>query len=237
MDARPTIEQRQFWRAGPFLGRDGRCDHALGARCGSTVERCLAVGTSSSISACPFSYLAAERVERALGDVDWVPCSLPAARRQLAPDLIARAERQAFALQLPLVWPDRFPRAGPDRAASRRIRRRDRRRRAVCAGREQAGVLWRLRPRGPRDPRRGRRGCGGSGRPMPRRRGRSRSRRSHAGDRPAPCVLRGPAPARDSHRTALAVGRADALRGPPAASQRSFLARARRPHQPSNSAA
>jgi 2-hydroxychromene-2-carboxylate isomerase len=49
---------------------------------------------------CPFSYLAAERVERALGDVDWVPCSLP-------------AERQAFALQLPLVWPDRFPGAVP----------------------------------------------------------------------------------------------------------------------------
>ena len=59
--------------------------------------------------ACPFSYLTAERVERTLGDVDWVPCSLPADRRQLTPDLIARAEREAFALQLPLVWPDRFP--------------------------------------------------------------------------------------------------------------------------------
>ena len=35
---------------------------------------------------CPFSYLTAERVERALGDVDWVPCSLPAERRQLTPD-------------------------------------------------------------------------------------------------------------------------------------------------------
>jgi 2-hydroxychromene-2-carboxylate isomerase len=61
--------------------------------------------------ACPFSYLTAERVERALGDVDWVPCSLPADRR--TPDLTARAERQAFALQLPLVWPDGFPRAVP----------------------------------------------------------------------------------------------------------------------------
>jgi 2-hydroxychromene-2-carboxylate isomerase len=58
---------------------------------------------------CPFSYLAAERVERALGDVDWVPCSLSATHRRLAPDLIARAEREAFALQLPLVWPDGFP--------------------------------------------------------------------------------------------------------------------------------
>jgi 2-hydroxychromene-2-carboxylate isomerase len=63
--------------------------------------------------ACPFSYLTAERVERTLGDVDWVPCSLPAERRQLTPDLIARAERQACALQLPLVWPDGFPRAVP----------------------------------------------------------------------------------------------------------------------------
>jgi 2-hydroxychromene-2-carboxylate isomerase len=63
--------------------------------------------------ACPFSYLTAERVERALGDVDWVPCSLAAEGRQLTPDLIARAERQAYALQLPLVWPDGFPRAVP----------------------------------------------------------------------------------------------------------------------------
>jgi 2-hydroxychromene-2-carboxylate isomerase len=63
--------------------------------------------------ACPFSYLTAERVERALGDVDWVPCSLPAESRQLAPDLIARAERQALALQLPLIWPEGFPRAIP----------------------------------------------------------------------------------------------------------------------------
>jgi 2-hydroxychromene-2-carboxylate isomerase len=63
--------------------------------------------------ACAFSYLTAERVERALGDVDWVPCSLPADRRQPTRDLIARAERQAFALQLPLVWPDRFPRTVP----------------------------------------------------------------------------------------------------------------------------
>ena len=63
--------------------------------------------------ACPFSYLTAERVERARGDVDWVPCSLPAEYRQLPRDLIARAERQAFALQLPLVWPDGFPRAVP----------------------------------------------------------------------------------------------------------------------------
>jgi 2-hydroxychromene-2-carboxylate isomerase len=70
--------------------------------------------------ACPFSYLTAERVERTLGDVDWVPCHLDAHGRRPTPDLITRAERQAFALQLPLVWPDGFPRAvpGPQRAAA-----------------------------------------------------------------------------------------------------------------------
>jgi 2-hydroxychromene-2-carboxylate isomerase len=71
--------------------------------------------------ACPFSYLTAERVERAIGDVDWVPCALPAAPRfQLTTDVIGRAERQAFALQLPLIWPEGFPRAvsAAQRAAS-----------------------------------------------------------------------------------------------------------------------
>jgi 2-hydroxychromene-2-carboxylate isomerase len=63
--------------------------------------------------ACPFSYLAAERVERVLGEVEWVPTaggllrqrqdwSHPAAVR-------AHAETCAVALKLPLVWPDSFP--------------------------------------------------------------------------------------------------------------------------------
>ncbi len=62
---------------------------------------------------CPFSYLAAERVERVVGDVAWIPTagtllrqgqewSQPAAVR-------AHAETCAVALRLPLVWPDRFP--------------------------------------------------------------------------------------------------------------------------------
>ena len=63
--------------------------------------------------ACPFSYLTAERVEWTLGDVDWLPCWLPAAPRRLTPDLVARAERQAYALQLPLVWPDGSKHAVP----------------------------------------------------------------------------------------------------------------------------
>jgi 2-hydroxychromene-2-carboxylate isomerase len=51
----------------------------------------------------PFSYLAVERVERVLGDVEWVPTAplgpLTDAER-------AEAERQARALRLPLVWPE-----------------------------------------------------------------------------------------------------------------------------------
>ena len=72
---------------------------------------------------CPFSYLAAERVERAFDDVIWTPactaalqCSAPAGepRERLA------AERRAAELRLPLVWPERFPEAVPAamRAAS-----------------------------------------------------------------------------------------------------------------------
>ena len=63
--------------------------------------------------ACPFSYLVAERVERVLGEVEWVPA--PAVgldggarwtRFEAAREL---AERQAAAVRLPLVWPDSFP--------------------------------------------------------------------------------------------------------------------------------
>jgi 2-hydroxychromene-2-carboxylate isomerase len=80
---------------------------------------------------CPFSYLAAERVERLLGEVDWVPTAACSLRRgapfghvplhdalghdpvQQTKLLMARAEHQALALRLPLVWPDRFPAGSP----------------------------------------------------------------------------------------------------------------------------
>jgi 2-hydroxychromene-2-carboxylate isomerase len=66
---------------------------------------------------CPFSYLTAERVERVLGEVDWIPTAAsvinqggdwdqPAAVR-------AHAETCAVALRLPLVWPERFPAPAP----------------------------------------------------------------------------------------------------------------------------
>jgi 2-hydroxychromene-2-carboxylate isomerase len=60
--------------------------------------------------ACPFSYLAMERVERVLGEVDWVPTAPPpfVGGRDQA-ELRAEAECRAAVLRLPLVWPDRFP--------------------------------------------------------------------------------------------------------------------------------
>src|SRR5690349_23996115 len=67
--------------------------------------------------ACPYSYLAAERVERVLGEVEWIP----AARLEEScvgagvslPQYFHEAERRAGELRLPLVWPDRFPEATP----------------------------------------------------------------------------------------------------------------------------
>jgi 2-hydroxychromene-2-carboxylate isomerase len=74
---------------------------------------------------CPFSYLAAERVERLLGEVDWIPAAGIEARRQEdLGRLCARAEARARELRLPLSWPDRFPAPTPGalRAAVRATR-------------------------------------------------------------------------------------------------------------------
>ena len=56
--------------------------------------------------ACPFSYLAAERVERMLGDVEWIPSA-----SLIEPSWRDRdeVEREARALRVPLVWPDNWP--------------------------------------------------------------------------------------------------------------------------------
>jgi 2-hydroxychromene-2-carboxylate isomerase len=63
--------------------------------------------------ACPFSYLVAERVERVLGEVEWVPApavGLDGGARWVQFDVTrALAEREALAARLPLVWPDSFP--------------------------------------------------------------------------------------------------------------------------------
>jgi 2-hydroxychromene-2-carboxylate isomerase len=65
---------------------------------------------------CPFSYLAAERVERAFDDVVWTPAcvtSMHGGSDEADPEACARrrgrAERRAFELRLPLVWPERHP--------------------------------------------------------------------------------------------------------------------------------
>jgi 2-hydroxychromene-2-carboxylate isomerase len=66
--------------------------------------------------ACPFTYLAAERVERAFDHVSWTPASATALRcGSLASDpaelerVRRAAEARAAAMRLPLVWPERFP--------------------------------------------------------------------------------------------------------------------------------
>lgn len=66
---------------------------------------------------CPFSYLTAERVERVLGEVDWIPAAATVINRGGEWDqpaaMRADAETCAVALRLPLVWPDRFPATAP----------------------------------------------------------------------------------------------------------------------------
>jgi 2-hydroxychromene-2-carboxylate isomerase len=64
--------------------------------------------------ACPFSYLAAERVERLLGGVEWIPVAGEEMRTARPPaELRIGAERRAAELRLPIVWPDRFPAGVP----------------------------------------------------------------------------------------------------------------------------
>jgi 2-hydroxychromene-2-carboxylate isomerase len=74
--------------------------------------------------ACPFTYLAAERVDRLLDNVEWRPAFADAllggspVSDPLAGERVRRAARErAAALRLPLVWPDRYP--SPLRAAMR----------------------------------------------------------------------------------------------------------------------
>jgi 2-hydroxychromene-2-carboxylate isomerase len=77
--------------------------------------------------ACPFTYLAAERVERAFAHVTWTATSAETLQRRCLDDdaeTIERVRRAAEAraadLRLPLVWPEGHPKALPAamRAAS-----------------------------------------------------------------------------------------------------------------------
>lgn len=67
----------------------------------------------------PWTYLAAERIDRHLAGVRWRPALETAlsggARRD--PDARSAAERRALELRLPLVWPERWP--AVDRGAAR----------------------------------------------------------------------------------------------------------------------
>lgn len=78
----------------------------------------------------PLSYLATDRVERLMGEVEWVPVDAgllrtggdgtgrPSADEQrVLRSVRNRADRWAHSLRLPLVWPDRFP--APARGAQR----------------------------------------------------------------------------------------------------------------------
>lgn len=67
--------------------------------------------------ACPFSYLAAERVERLFGEVEWVPVAGPLHGHAGGISLRAAAGARASELRLPLVWPESFP--APTTAALR----------------------------------------------------------------------------------------------------------------------
>jgi 2-hydroxychromene-2-carboxylate isomerase len=69
---------------------------------------------------CPFSYLAAERVDRIFDEVVWTPASTTAlccGSLAADPDALAdyrlSAERRALELRLPLIWPERFPEEVP----------------------------------------------------------------------------------------------------------------------------
>jgi 2-hydroxychromene-2-carboxylate isomerase len=67
----------------------------------------------------PLSYLISERIERALGDITWVPVLGPLSedhgiasctqRERRAADAMRLAEREARILKMPLITPDRFP--------------------------------------------------------------------------------------------------------------------------------
>jgi 2-hydroxychromene-2-carboxylate isomerase len=64
--------------------------------------------------ACPFTYLAAERVEREFPGVRWTPANAADLRAHLRSENARRvAEARAAALRLPLVWPEWFPAAAP----------------------------------------------------------------------------------------------------------------------------
>ena len=229
------MKPRKFPRAGAF-GADGngRCDvhgtsdkgrismgdviTAGGAqggagRHGRGTRARLRASSSCSTSCCPFSYLAAERVDRVFDDVVWTPASdvgaAAAARWRRSGGAGRRteagAERRAAELRLPLDLARALPRA---RCRPRCARRTTRPSRAAArrscsprAGSRSAAASTSTTPRSwPRRPRRRASawtaGCSARARGAPRRRDR--------GGR-APPAGRGRRPAARAARRARAV--------------------------------
>src|SRR3954467_12652425 len=74
--------------------------------------------------ASPFTYLSAERVDRAFEGVTWTPACARTLRCRALPRnpgeiaaVVDRAQQRAEVLRLPLTWPERWP--GPTPAAMR----------------------------------------------------------------------------------------------------------------------
>src|SRR3954468_15892757 len=70
--------------------------------------------------ASPFTYLAAERVDRAFDEVTWTPacartlrCASMPVNEAEAQEVMEKAEERAAALRLPLEWPERWPSSVP----------------------------------------------------------------------------------------------------------------------------
>src|SRR4051812_6869411 len=70
--------------------------------------------------ASPYTYLAAERVDRAFDEVTWTPACARTLRCAALPvdfgdvqEIVNAAEERAAALRLPLEWPERWPTAVP----------------------------------------------------------------------------------------------------------------------------
>ena len=117
--------------------------------------------------ASPWTYLAAERVDRRFADVRWQPAvgdALPGGRDARARSA-APSRSRAGELRMPLVWPEAQPRPGAAPCASPRSPSSAAARAEFVAGRQPPGLLRRLRRRRPRDPGRG----GRRRRPRPRR--------------------------------------------------------------------
>jgi 2-hydroxychromene-2-carboxylate isomerase len=99
------LAERRAARRGGTEGRSPRGRSAAPSRVEFLFDLC-----------CPFTYLAAERVERAFDDVLWTPASTTALRcGSLGSDpdhldaVRTAAERRAGELRLPLVWPETYP--------------------------------------------------------------------------------------------------------------------------------